>query len=542
MGLRTVETPANIRQVIVSSSVGTIIEWYDFYIFGSLATIIGPVLFGTTARLEDTLLGALAVFGAGFAARPFGAIFFGRLGDLIGRKYAFLATLVLMGLATFITGLVPTYDQIGIAATLIVVILRVLQGLALGGEYGGAATYIAEHVPDNKRGYYTSWIQTTATVGFFMALAVIFITRNAIGEDAFRTWGWRIPFLVSIVLVGLSFYLRLRLKESPIYTALQNQGKSSVNPLKDAFASGANWRVILTVLFGAAAGQAVVWYTGQFYAFSWLQTIAGLSYVQAVTVLLWGIALATPFFIFFGSLSDRIGRKPVMMLGNLVAALAFIPIFTAMKTAAGPTEQFVTAKALDATRTEITAVMNSSNTALAEAAARMQGYVNKAVETTTLSAGGKAGVLYLPAADNKALRADISALKKSTDTEVVKFGGAMEKNFKRTLTALNPNIPRLIFWVWLLIIFVTMVYGPIAAFLVESFPAKIRYSSVSLPYHVGNGYFGGFTPYIATALVASSGNIYAGLYWPIAVALLTFVVGMLLVRESYKNSIHREVN
>jgi MFS family permease len=542
MGLRTVETPANIRQVILSSSVGTIIEWYDFYIFGSLATIIGPVLFGTTARLEDTLLGALAVFGAGFAARPFGAIFFGRLGDLIGRKYAFLATLVLMGLATFITGLVPTYDQIGIAATLIVVILRVLQGLALGGEYGGAATYIAEHVPDNKRGYYTSWIQTTATVGFFMALAVIFVTRTAIGEDAFRAWGWRIPFLISIVLVGLSFYLRLRLRESPIYTALQNQGKSSVNPLKDAFASGANWRVILTVLFGAAAGQAVVWYTGQFYAFSWLQTIGGLSYVQAVTVLLWAIALATPFFIFFGSLSDRIGRKPIMMLGNLVAAVLFIPIFTAMKTAAGPTEQFVTQKALDATRTEITSVLSSSNSALVDAGIKMQGYLEKAVDSTTLAAGGKVGTFYIPAADNKALRADIAALKKSADPEVVKFGGTMEKNFKRTLTALKPNILQLIFWVWLLIIFVTMVYGPIAAFLVESFPAKIRYSSVSLPYHVGNGYFGGFTPYIATALVASSGNIYAGLYWPIGVALLTFVVGMFLVRESHKNSIHSEVN
>ena len=539
---RTVETPANIRQVILSSSVGTVIEWYDFYIFGSLATIIGPVLFGTTARLEDTLLGALAVFGAGFAARPFGAIFFGRLGDLIGRKYAFLATLVLMGLATFVTGLIPSYDQIGIAAAVIVVVLRILQGLALGGEYGGAATYIAEHVPDDKRGYYTSFIQTTATLGLFISLLVILLTRTWIGEDAFKAWGWRIPFLLSVVLVGLSLYLRLRLKESPIYQALQDQGKTSSNPLRDAFGSGANWRIILTVLFGAAAGQAVVWYTGQFYALSWMQTIAGLSFAQAVQVVVWAIAFATPFFIFFGWLSDRIGRKPIMLAGNLIAALALIPIFTAMKTAAGPTEQFVTQKAADTVRTEVTGLASSSNTALTDAAGKITVFLDKLKPTTELPAGGKTSALYLPAADNKELRALISQLKKSPDAEVKKFGGDMEAKFKRTLTALNPNLPRLTLLVWILVMFVTMVYGPIAAFLVESFPAKIRYSSVSLPYHVGNGYFGGFTPYIATAVVASTGNIYAGLYWPIGIALLTFVIGFIALKESYRNSIHDEAN
>ena len=539
---RTVETPANIRQVILSSSVGTVIEWYDFYIFGSLATIIGPVLFGTTARLEDTLLGALAVFGAGFAARPFGAIFFGRLGDLIGRKYAFLATLVLMGLATFVTGLIPSYDQIGIAAAVIVVVLRILQGLALGGEYGGAATYIAEHVPDDKRGYYTSFIQTTATLGLFISLLVILLTRTWIGEDAFKAWGWRIPFLLSVVLVGLSLYLRLRLKESPIYQALQDQGKTSSNPLRDAFGSGANWRIILTVLFGAAAGQAVVWYTGQFYALSWMQTIAGLSFAQAVQVVVWAIAFATPFFIFFGWLSDRIGRKPIMLAGNLIAALALIPIFTAMKTAAGPTEQFVTQKAADTVRTEVTGLASSSNTALTDAAGKITVFLDKLRPTTELPAGGKTSALYLPAADNKELRALISQLKKSPDAEVKKFGGDMEAKFKRTLTALNPNLPRLTLLVWILVMFVTMVYGPIAAFLVESFPAKIRYSSVSLPYHVGNGYFGGFTPYIATAVVASTANIYAGLYWPIGIALLTFVIGFIALKESYRNSIHDEAN
>ncbi|MER3555024.1 MAG: MFS transporter [Meiothermus sp.] len=454
---KTIETPAKIRQVIFASAGGTVIEWYDFYIFGSLATIIGPVFFPSD-NPTASLLATLATFGAGFAARPFGALFFGWLGDLVGRKYAFLITLSLMGACTFLIGLLPSHAQIGILAPIILVLLRLVQGLALGGEYGGAAIYVAEHVPDNRRGYYTSFIQTTATLGLFVSLLVILVTRLSMGEEAFRAWGWRIPFILSIILLALSLYIRLRLKESPLFSSLKDAGKTSKNPLRDAFASGANWRVILTVLFGAGAGQAVVWYTGQFYVLSWLQTAAGLTLVQATQVVAIALAFGTPFFIVFGALSDRIGRKPIMMAGNLIAAILFIPIFQIMKNAAGPTQ-------------EVT------------------------------NAAGK----------------------------VVKV-------------ATDPNLFVIGVCAFVLVLFVTMVYGPIAAFLVESFPAKIRYSSVSLPYHIANGYFGGFLPLIATAVVASTGNIYAGLYFPIAVALLTFVVGSLLLRESKDVSIHEEVH
>lgn len=453
----TIETPAKIRQVIFASSVGTIIEWYDFYIFGSLATILGPVFFPSD-NPTASLLATLATFGAGFAARPFGAVFFGWLGDLIGRKYAFLLTLSIMGTCTFLIGLLPSHAQIGILAPIILVLFRLIQGLALGGEYGGAAIYVAEHVPDKQRGYYTSFIQTTATLGLFISLLVILITRLSLGNEAFAAWGWRIPFILSVILLALSLYIRLRLKESPLFAALKDSGKTSTNPLRDAFANGANWKVILTVLFGAAAGQAVVWYTGQFYALSWLQTVAGLTLVQATQVVAIALAFGTPFFIVFGALSDRIGRKPIMMAGNLVAAILFIPIFQIMKSAAGPLKEVTTA----------------------------------------------AGKVVKVAAD--------------------------------------PNLVLITVCLFVLVLFVTMVYGPIAAFLVESFPAKIRYSSVSLPYHVGNGYFGGFLPLIATALVASTGNIYAGLYFPIAIALLTFVVGTFLLRESKDVSIHEEVH
>ncbi len=334
----------------------------------------------------------------------------------------------------------------------------------------------------------------------------------------------------------------MRLKESPLYTALQAQGKSSKSPIKDAFGNTANWKTIFTVLFGAAAGQAVVWYTGQFYAYSWLQSVAGLSFKQAVIVLIWAIAFATPFFIFFGALSDRIGRKPIMLAGNLIAALAFIPIFTAMKTAAGPTEQFVTQGALDSSREVVALVQSGNNTAAAEAAQGVSLFFDQLKPSTELAAGGKEGTLYLPGAAAKDLETLVNQMRNSADPEIKALAVNVDQKFKRSLTALNPNLPMLIFWVWLLIIFVTMVYGPIAAFLVESFPAKIRYSSVSLPYHVGNGYFGGFTPYIATALVARTGNIYAGLYWPMAIALLTFVIGLVFLKDGYKRRIHDEVN
>ncbi|HVR44099.1 MAG TPA: MFS transporter [Thermoanaerobaculia bacterium] len=432
--------PREIWKVIGASSAGTMIEWYDFYIFGSLAAIMAGLFFPTENPTAGFLL-TLATFATGFAVRPFGAIVFGRIGDLVGRKYAFLVTLVIMGGATFIIGILPTYEQIGIAAPLILVLLRLLQGLALGGEYGGAAVYVAEHVPDRRRGFYTSFIQTTATLGLFVSLGVILAVRSSMSEEDFRTWGWRIPFLLSIVLVGMSLYIRLRLRESPLFTSLKRAGKTSKSPLRDSFASKQNLKIIFLVLFGAAAGQAVVWYTGQFYALFFLQNVLKVEFVLANVIVAVALALGTPFFIVCGALSDRIGRKKIMMAGNLIAALTYFPIYRAMTAFSDP---------------------------------------------------------------------------------------------------VNPVMLTLL--VFIQVLFVTMVYGPIAAFLVEAFPAKIRYTSLSLPYHIGNGWFGGFTPLIATAVVARTGNIYAGLWYPVAVALLTFVVGSLFVRESKDVRIWSEVD
>ena len=428
-----------VWKVIAAAAAGTMIEWYDFYIFGSLAAIMSGLFFPKDNPTAGLLL-TLATFATGFAVRPFGAIFFGRIGDLIGRKYAFLVTLLIMGGATFVIGLLPTYEQIGMAAPLILVVLRLLQGLALGGEYGGAAVYVAEHVPDNKRGFYTSFIQTTATLGLFVSLGVILAVRLSMSEVAFKTWGWRIPYLISILLVIMSLWIRMRLKESPLFTQLKSAGKTSAAPLRDSLGSRRNWKVIFLVLFGAAAGQAVVWYTGQFYALIFLQNVLKVDFVKANVIVAVALALGTPFFIVFGALSDRIGRKKIMMTGNLIAALSYYPIYQAMKAASDPLQPVL-------------------------------------------------------------------------------------------MTAL----------IFIQVIFVTMVYGPIAAFLVEAFPAKIRYTSLSLPYHIGNGWFGGFTPLIATAVVARTGHIYAGLWYPITVALMTFVIGSLFLKESKDVKIWDEV-
>ena len=429
-----------VWKVIAAAAAGTMIEWYDFYIFGSLAAIMSGLFFPKGNETAAFLL-TLATFATGFAVRPFGAIVFGRVGDLIGRKYAFLVTLLIMGGATFVIGLLPTYEQIGLAAPLILVALRLLQGLALGGEYGGAAVYVAEHVPDNKRGFYTSFIQTTATLGLFVSLGVILIVRTSMTEADFKSWGWRIPFLLSILLVAMSYYIRVRLKESPLFTQLKNEGKTSTTPIRDSLGSSKNWRVILLVLFGAAAGQAVVWYTGQFYALFFLQNVLKVDFIKANIIVAVALALGTPFFIVFGALSDRIGRKKIMMAGNLIAALSYYPIYQAMKAASEPLQPVL-------------------------------------------------------------------------------------------MTAL----------VFIQVIFVTMVYGPIAAFLVEAFPAKIRYTSLSLPYHIGNGWFGGFTPLIATWVVSRTGHIYAGLWYPISVAIITFIVGSLFLKESKDVRIWDEVS
>ncbi len=429
-----------IWKVITASSVGTMIEWYDFYIFGSLAAIISTQFFpgdNPTASFLKTL----ATFAVGFAVRPFGALVFGRIGDLIGRKFAFLATLLIMGGSTAAIGFLPGYARIGIAAPIVLVLLRLLQGLALGGEYGGAAVYVAEHAPDGKRGFYTSFIQTTATLGLFLSLAVILIVRAIVGEDAFKVWGWRVPFILSLVLVGISYYIRMRLRESPLFTILKDTGKTSRAPIQESFGTWSRWKIFLVVLFGATAGQAVVWYTGQFYALLFLQTVLKVPLVTSYVVVAVALVLGAPLFVFFGSLSDRIGRKKIMMAGNLLAALLYVPIYHGMKHYSSP----------------------------------------------------------------------VNAV---------------------ALTAL----------VFVQVVFVTMVYGPIAAFLVEAFPARIRYTSLSLPYHFGNGWFGGFLPIIATSLVAATGNIYAGLAFPIVVALVTFVVGSIMLRDRHNESIWAEVH
>ena len=446
----TVESTKNIWQVIFASAMGTMIEWYDFYIFGSLAAIISTKFFPATNPVA-AFLATLATFGAGFAARPFGALFFGRIGDMVGRKYAFLVTLLIMGGATTVIGLLPTYQTIGIAAPIILFIIRILQGLALGGEYGGAAVYVAEHSPDNKRGYYTSYIQTTATLGLFISLAVIVGVRLSMSPEAFAEWGWRIPFLLSIFLVGISVYIRTRMSESPLFTKLKAEGKTSKSPIKDSFGTKAQWKTILVVLFGAAAGQAVIWYVGQFYALFFLQNVLKVEFVTANVIVSVALLLGLPLFIFFGALSDKIGRKRIMMAGNLLGALAIYPTYMGLQYFAGPITPAVT------------------------------------------DAAGKVVTPAIAASANPVM-----------------------------LTVL----------IFSLMIWVGMVYGPIAAFLVEAFPAKIRYTSVSLPYHVANGYFGGFLPLIAASVVASTGNIFAGLWWPIGVALMTFVVGTLFLKET----------
>jgi len=425
--------PRGIWKVIGASSAGTLIEWYDFYIFGSLATIISTQFF-PQGNPTVAFLSTLAVFATGFIVRPFGAIVFGQIGDLVGRKYTFLLTLLLMGGSTFAIGLLPNYETWGVGATTLLVVLRLVQGLALGGEYGGAATYVAEHSPQGQRGFYTSFIQTTATLGLFVSLGVILGTREWLGKERFEDWGWRLPFLVSIFLVILSYYIRVRMQESPLFAKEKSAGRLSKNPIKESFVHPENRRLVVLALLGATMGQGVVWYTGQFYALFFLQKIAGVEFVTTNIIIAVALLLATPFFVFFGSLSDRIGRKWIILGGCLLAALLYYPIYQGLMHFANPL-----------------------------------------------------------------------------------------------------NVPMLIALVFVQVLFVTMVYGPIAAFLVELFPTRIRYTSMSLPYHVGNGVFGGLVPFIATSLVAKTGNIYAGLIYPIAIALATVVIGGLYIKETKRH-------
>jgi MFS family permease len=457
----------SIWRVIMASSVGTMIEWYDFYIFGSLAAILGPKFYPPG---NDTFayIAYLATFAVGFLVRPFGALFFGRIGDLVGRKYAFLVTLSIMGFSTFAIGLLPSFATAGWFAPIVLLLIRVLQGLALGGEYGGAAVYVGEHVPDNKRGFYTSFIQITATLGLFVSLIVILITQNSMTKEQFADYGWRIPFLISIILVIISLYIRLKMKESPIFAQLKSAGMTSTQPLKDAFTKWANLKMVLISLFGATAGQGVVWYTGQFYALFYMQTILKVNVKTANIVVAIALLMGMPFFTVVGALSDRIGRKKLMMAGCLLAVITYIPIYKGMQSAAG--NNVVTVKSA---RNKVTGAI--SLTAM-----------------TTDATGALVPVKEAPA----------------------------------------PDTTKLVLLIFIQVLYVCLVYGPIAAYLIEAFPAKIRYTSLSLPYHIGNGVFGGLLPLIGLSSVAATGNIYAGLYYPMIVAGITFVVGSLLLRET----------
>ncbi len=485
----------SIWKVILAASSGTVIEWYDFYIFGTLATTLAPRFYPASAGETVSLLLYLATFAVGFVVRPFGAIFFGRIGDLVGRKYAFLVTLVIMGSCTAAIGLLPSYAVIHMAAPILLLLFRILQGLALGGEYGGAAIYVAEHVPDNKRGFYTSFIQITATAGLFIAIMVVIICNRVMTEYSFTHWGYRIPFLLSVVLVGVSLFIRLRMKESPIFQTLKDTGKTSKTPLGDALKGWSNWKRILTTLFGATAGQGVVWYTGQFYALYYISTVLKLDQEAARVVIAIGILLGMPLFTFFGSLSDKIGRKKIMMAGMLCGALFYVPIYHGM----------VSAARTDVVKLKKQIVKGEHEPKLA-----------------SLNAEGKTII----AREKASLPASQKAIKAGT----------------AVVPPRPPNFPLLVFYIFLQMIFVTMVYGPIAAYLVEAFPAKVRYTSLSLPYHMGNGIFGGLLPLIGIYITASTRNLYAGLYYPIIVASITFVVGSFLLKETHATKIWDELD
>ena len=527
------------KLVILASSVGTVIEWYDFYLYGSLAAIITAQFFSGVNETTGFIF-ALMAFAAGFAVRPFGAIVFGRMGDLWGRKNTFLVTMLLMGLSTFVVGLLPSYAVIGVAAPIILVLMRLVQGLALGGEYGGAATYVAEHAPPGKRGFYTSFIQITATAGLMLSLLVILGVRSAIGEDAFKEWGWRIPFLVSILLLGVSLWIRLKLSESPAFKRMKAEGKGSTTPLKDSFGKWPNLKLVLLALFGLAAGQAVVWYTGQFYALFFLEKTLKVDPALANVLIAISLALATPFFVFWGWLSDKVGRKPIILIGCLLAALTYFPLFHALTGAANPQ----LARAVEAA--PVTVVADPADCAF------QFDPVGKAKFDSSCDMAksylAKAGVTYetiaAPAGSVAEVRIGDTVVPGLSDPS----GKAdWEKQLGAALTAAGypakadsalVNKPLVVAILFVLVFYVTMVYGPIAAALIEMFPTKVRYTSMSLPYHIGNGWFGGFLPTTAFAMVAATGNIYYGLWYPIVVAVLTVIVGGLLIRDRKDVDIH----
>ncbi|MGH8387955.1 MAG: MFS transporter [Pseudomonas sp.] len=535
------------RKVIFASSLGTVFEWYDFYLYGSLAAIIAKHFFAGVNETTSFIF-ALLAFAAGFAVRPFGAIVFGRLGDMIGRKYTFLITIVIMGVSTAVVGFLPGYATIGVAAPIILITLRLLQGLALGGEYGGAATYVAEHAPKGKRGFFTSWIQTTATLGLFLSLLVILACRTILGTEAFEAWGWRIPFLVSILLLIVSVYIRLQLSESPVFVKMKAEGKASKAPLTESFARWDNLKIVIMALLGGTAGQAVVWYTGQFYALFFLLQTLKIDPQTANLLIAGSLLIGTPFFVIFGSLSDRIGRKGIIMAGCIIAALTYFPIFHAL-TQYGNPDVFVAQEKNPVTvianpdqcsfqfdpvgKAKFTSSCDLAKTVLAK---RAIPYKNEKAEPGTVAQvriGEKVIQSFegtgMPAADFKAQNDAFTA----TLTTALKEAGYPEK-----ADPAKTNYPMVLLLLTILVIYVTMVYGPIAAWLVELFPARIRYTSMSLPYHIGNGWFGGFLPTVAFAMVAATGDIYYGLWYPIVIAVMTAVLGILFMPETKDREIH----
>jgi hypothetical protein len=538
------------KKVIFASSLGTVFEWYDFYLYGSLASIIGAQFFTQFPKATADIF-ALLAFAAGFLVRPLGALFFGRIGDLVGRKYTFLVTILIMGLSTFVVGLLPSYKSIGAAAPIILIVARLLQGLALGGEYGGAATYVAEHSPHGRRGFYTSWIQTTATGGLFLSLLVILATRSIAGEAAFADWGWRIPFLVSVVLLGISLWIRLQLSESPAFARMKAEGAASKAPLSEAFGNWRNGRIALLALFGLTMGQGVVWYTGQFYALFFIQSILKVDGYTANVLIAWALLLGAGFFVFFGWLSDRIGRKPIIMAGCLLAAVTYFPLFHALTSAANP----ALAKAIDSVKVSVladpadcgnlfnpvgtrvfTASCDLARDALAKASVRYTTENGPAGQPAQIVVNGTG----LPVYDAKAVpdaKAAGAALSKDLNAALQaagypKAGDPGIVKMSNPFDLFRPQVASVIGLLFILVLYVTMVYGPIAAALVELFPTRIRYSSMSLPYHIGNGWFGGLLPATAFALVAQTGDIYYGLWYPVFFAAVTLVVGVLLVPET----------
>jgi MFS family permease len=554
------------KLVIIASSLGTVFEWYDFYLYGLLASIISAQFFSGVNETTGFIF-ALAAFAAGFAVRPFGALFFGRIGDMVGRKNTFLVTMGLMGLSTFVVGLLPSYAKIGVAAPIMLVVMRLVQGLALGGEYGGAATYVAEHAPNNKRGLYTSFIQTTATLGLFAALLVVIGTRTYIGEDAFKEWGWRVPFLVSIVLLAVSMWIRMQLAESPVFQKMKDEGTTSKAPLAEAFGQWKNAKWVLIALVGAVAGQAVVWYTGQFYALFFLEKILLVDGATTNILIAIALALGTPFFVFFGWLSDKIGRKWIIMAGCALAVLTYFPVFHALSNAANPALTSASENA------PVSVTVNNNDCSLqfdpigknkfdgkscdiaksylAKNAISYQVIDAPAGTIASVKIGDKVIVAPDPSklegdakgAAIKAFSGDVIATLESAGYPVKDNPKAATdpKAAKKILFA-DPaqiNKPAVVALLFYLVLLVTMVYGPIAALLVELFPSRIRYTSMSLPYHIGNGWFGGFLPTTAFAMVAATGDIYYGLWYPIVIAALTVVVGLLFLPETFRRNIEQ---